>query len=241
MSIKEKMIEGKYNYFNKESLYTEENFQVEREQGLQGNLIFSSEVLSRVRTGEFLKINVEYVVSKKFDPVNMKITRQLGGKQSSEEYTIDQKTKNVVYEFNSDGKTHYFEKVVSQMNHIIAPSFVTSMLMVNQKKIDPVQRTPYSLISTENVWEYKGGFTEKEIYVELIDLEPQEIVIDGSKIKASHCKLMQVDSNGSIIDDSQVIWLSKHFNIPYLVKFGEDFEIRVETLKKFEEAAKKIF
>ncbi len=242
MSIREKIIDGKYNYFNKGNIYTEEIFNVQREGGLQGNLIFNSEVMSRVHTGEFLKIIVEYEVTKSFEPVNVRIVRQLGAKTSTEEYSINDKTKNYVYSFDNGGmRPHYYEKIMSHMNHIIAPSFVTSMLMVNHKKIDPVQRTPYQLISSENIWDYQGNFSEKEIYLELMELEPQNIQIDDNDLKATHCKMMQVDDKGTIIDDEQHIWLSKHFNIPYMAKFGNDFEIMVETLKNYENRAGKIF
>ncbi len=237
MSIKEKVLEGKYNYYNQDQNYTEENFKVEREGGRQGNLIFYSEVLSRVRTGEFLKAYVEYEVTKSFEPINVKITRQLGAKESIENFNFDQKTKIITYSFESEGKTNYFEKVVNSKPHVGAPCFLTSMIMVNQKKIDPVQRTPYIIITSDNIWSYESEFQEKEIYIELQELEPKNLTIDGNKLKATHCKLLQVDDNGTIIDVNHEIYLSKHFYIPYLATFGENLKIEVEYLKHYETRA----
>ncbi len=234
MSVKEKILEGKYNYFNEGHVYTEEIFHVERETGIQGNFFFNAEVLSRVKTGEFLKIYTEYEVNKNFDPVHVKITRQLGAQTSQEDFSIDLKTKVTHYKFTCDEKENRFEKILMSTPHIAAPCFLTSMIMVNQKKIDPVQRTPYTLISSNNIWKYKGPFFEHETYLELEELEPQKIIIDGNELKATHCKLLQVDSNGSINSAGRDIWLSKYYYIPYLAKFDKNLEIRIETLKNLE-------
>jgi hypothetical protein len=237
MSVKDKILEGKYNYFNGENLYTEENFHVEREGGRKGNLTFHSEVLSRVKTGEFLKIYVEYEVTSSFDPVNVSVIRQLGAKESKEEFQYNLKSKTITYIFESSGRPKYYEKTITALPHVAAPCFLTTMIMVNQKKLDPVQRTQYTLLTSQNIWNYESEFTEGEVFVELQELEPQNIVIDGNKLKASHCKILQVDSNGTVNDLNHNIYLSKHFYVPYLAKFGEDIKIEVEYLKHYETRA----
>lgn len=235
MSKLEKILEGKYNYFNKNQVYTEENFKVEREGGLQGNLLFSSEVLSRVKTGEFLKVYIEYRVTPKFDPVDVKITRQLGEKESSENFRIDSREKNVQYVFESNGKKHYHDKILTSLPHIATPCFLTSVIMINQKKLDPVQRTPYTILTSNNIWEFEKGFEEKEVYIELQELEPQQLTIDRIKLKASHCKILAVDENGTIATEGQDIYLSKYYYIPYKAVFSKDLHISIKTLKYYDE------
>mgnify|MGYP001398090871 CR=1 FL=1 len=123
MSVKEKIIEGKYNYFNQGHLYSDEQFEIYRLASPVGNLLFSSEVTSRVKTGEFLKINIDYEVNFKFDPINVKIKRQLGNRSSSESFNIDLKETNVVYEFQGSGRPNYFEKIVRRrFRYLPSPS-----------------------------------------------------------------------------------------------------------------------
>ena len=59
-------------------------------------------------------------------------------------------------------------------------------------------------------------------------------MIAGNELEATHCKLFQTDENGSLIDDNQQLWLSKHYHLPYMAKFGNNIEIKIETLKNFE-------
>lgn len=234
MSVKEKIIEGKYNYFNQGHLYSDEQFEIYRLASPVGNLLFSSEVTSRVKTGEFLKINIDYEVNFKFDPINVKIKRQLGNRSSSESFYIDLKETNVVYEFQGSGRPNYFEKIVTHKSHVAAPCIATFMMMANQRKIDPVHKTHYSILSTPNIWDYKGEFIETDIYLELLDINPKSLMIAGNELEATHCKLFQTDENGSLIDDNQQLWLSKHYHLPYMAKFGNNIEIKIETLKNFE-------
>jgi hypothetical protein len=239
MSVKEKILEGKYNYFSGGSIYTEENFRVEREGSRKGNLTFYSEVLSRVKTGEFLKIYIEYEVTSSFDPVNVSVVRQLGPKESKENFQYDHKSKAITYIFETEGKKKIFEKIITALPHVAAPCFLTTMIMVNQKKIDPVQRTSYTVLTSKNIWNYESEFTEGEVYIELQDLEPQTIIIDDNKLKATHCKILQIDGNGTIKDLDHTVYLSRHFYIPYLAKFGDDIKIEVDFLKHYETRAEK--
>ncbi|MBT4792429.1 MAG: hypothetical protein HON90_12730 [Halobacteriovoraceae bacterium] len=234
MSRTEKILIGKYNYFNSDQIYTQENFYVERIEGRQGELVFHSEVLSRVKNGEFLKINIEYQVSNKFDPMMVKITRRLGEKESTELFQINQKDKTYSYIFKNKQEVSSFERIITSLPHIAAPCFATSMIMVNQKKIDSVQRTPYTLLHSNNIWDYVGEFEEKTIYIEMQKLEQQSIMVNDIDLKATHCKLLSVNKNGSIIDDDHEIFLSKHYFIPYEAIFGKDLRISIETLKNLD-------
>lgn len=235
MSNRDKVIEGKFNYFLDGSQYTQEEFRVFKDANAKANLNFEAEVTSRVKTGEFLKVACQYRFTSKFVPIKCSITRSMGENTSEEIFLFDDKTKNVSYEFNANGKTKRHEKVITSKPHVAAPCFSLSMLMVNAKKIDPVQRTPYTLLSTQNIWDYHGPFVEQEIYLELQELEPIKINIDGKQLKATHCKILQVNDKGTIIDGGDDVYLSKHYYIPYYGKFKNDLTIKIETLKHYED------
>lgn len=234
MSYTEKILEGKYNYLNAGQIYSEETFLLLTESKKQGNYIFKSEVLSRVRTGEFLKVYVEYEVTHQFDPIRVNIKRLLGDKSSVEEYYIDQKTKNIIYDFtDTNGKVFSSNRFVPGKTHIGTPCFFTSMLSINSKPLDPVHRASYQLITSNNIWEYEDTFMEKEFFLELQNIEAVNIQIGGKDLKASYCKLHE--TNTKHIDQSVAhdIYLSKHFYVPYKAIFSDTLEIEVESMKRY--------
>ena len=234
MSDDIKILQGKYNYLNQNKIYSEENFWIYEEDGLRNSYLFKSEVLSRVKTGEFLKVYVTYRVSRHFDPIEVSIERLMGDKESLETITIDQKTKNYAYTFkDTTGKTHRYDKVISSRPHIGTPAFLTSMLMTNQKRMDPVQRTSYNIISSPNVWQYQGPFQENTLYAELQALEPKEITINKKELKATHCKLLK-SNIGISSDQGEDLYLSKYFNVPYLGVFKNNLKISIDNLRSFQ-------
>lgn len=234
MAFSEKILEGKFLYFKDGNQYSEEFFTLEREDKTNGNFTFSSEILSRVQTGEFLKIYTDYELTSKMDPLNAKVTRSLGKNKSTERYYIDQKDKIVTYTF--DGRDGYndFEKIVNGKFHIATPSFCTSALMTLMRKIDPVQRTPYLVLSSQNIWEYTGPFEESLVFVELKSHEPETIVVNNNELTATLCHFFEDDRDSKIPAEPSAFYLSKHFSIPYKAIFQGGIEIRVQKLKIIE-------
>jgi hypothetical protein len=234
MAIKEKLVEGKYIYYMHEAPYSEESFSVSKDDKQQGNYYFEAETHTRVKTGEFLRVNISYTLTGSFEPLNIRIERLLGDKTSVEEFDVDQKTSEVSYVFTCGDITQRFSKIVNGKFHFATPSFSILMLMTHMKKIDPVHRTPYTIVTSKNIWTYEGPFSEEEVYVELQSLDQTQINIGGKDLKATHCKLLQVDENGTIAIEGHDIYLSKYFSIPYKGIFGEDLIIQIDKLKNYE-------
>lgn len=232
-SIKEQLIEGKYEYLNNGTPYSEESFSISREEKPSGKYTFEASTHTRVRTGEFLKILISYLTTTNFEPLNVRIERQLGDKNSIETFDIDQKTSNVSYKFESADKVESFNKIVSGRFHFATPCFSLSMLMTQMRKLDPVHRTPYTIITSKNIWDYEEPFQEEEVYVELQSLDPAKINISGKELTATHCKLLQVDENGTIATEGHDIYLSKYYSVPYQGDFGNGITIQIDKLKNF--------
>lgn len=229
-----KLLEGKYFYYENKNPYSEENFQVSKEDKSQGNYFFNAQTNTRVKTGEFLKVDIKYTLNGEFEPLEVEITRLLGGNKSTELFLVDNKKSEVVYKFINDQSEDIFSKIVSGRFHFATPCFSLSMLMTHMRKIDPVHRTPYTIITSKNIWNYNAPFTEEEIYVELQSLDPAKINISGKELKATHCKLLQVDENGTIATEGHDIYLSKYFSIPYYGRFSDSLKIEIDRLKNFE-------
>lgn len=234
MAFSEKILEGKFLYFKNGNQYSEEFFSVEREDKANGNYTFSSEILSRVTTGEFLKIYTDYELTFNMDPLNVRVKRSLGKSKSTERYFIDQKDKNVTYTFDGRNGYHDYEKIVNGKFHIATPSFCTSALMTLMRKIDPVQPTPYTILTSQNFWEYHAPFQENIIFIELKSHEPEIITINNNELSATLCHFYKDDRDSKTPATPTAFYISKHFSIPYKAVFADGIEVRVDTLKILE-------
>jgi hypothetical protein len=241
MSIDEKILEGKYIFLKDGQQYSEEVFSLMMDDSINGNYLYTSEILCRVPSGEFLKINVGYETSNSFDPLSVKVFRSLGDKVSTEQYRIDPKNKQVYYTFSGvDGENSY-ERNVSGKFHISTPAFVTSTLMTQMKKVSVTQKTLYNVITTSNLWTYENHFIESNIELEQKSLDAVPITLNDKEVMTTHCEMSQVTEENSKKEQAADFYLSKHFNIPYKADFPGDIEVRIERLKVFENDYKNMF
>lgn len=241
MQFDKKLYEGQYYYFNKGRRYSEETFNVKQQDKAQGAIEVNSEIVSRVKTGEFLKINMNFQLSFEFDPLYLKIVRTLGSKKSIEEYSVDQKSGAVSYRMIGSKGTQKYERTVGGRFMILTPAFCTSVFMANTRKIDPVHRTPYNVIGTNNIWEYEEPFSQSRVFIEQISKEPVDISINRVELKASHVNLFDEQHSTSASDEGVPFYLSKHINLPYLAKFNKDMKVEIQFLKTFENMYKDMF
>lgn len=241
MQTHELLLKGKYIYLQDNKPYSEENFILKREDKPNGSFLLESETLTRTRTGEFLKTLTEYGFTANFNTTHVSVRRLLGDKSSVEEIKVNQRQKIATYTFTKDNSKQSNEIYFGAYVHFAAPCFVTSMLMTQMKKIDPVHRTQYSVLTSQNIWDYQGEAEEQSVYVELQEMEPVTIELGGNELKATHCKLLQVDENGTIASSGHDLYLSKYFGIPYRGIFDDNVVIEIDTLKNYESKYKKMF
>lgn len=234
MGFEEKLLEGKYNYFQNGTHYCEEHFKVFREERKRGAFHFQAELLSRVHTGEFLKVYVDYQLAHNFEPMNVKIRRSLGGMKSLERYNVDLKDKKLRYSFSGPKGSKELEDSIGGRAHIVTPAFCSSMLMTEAHKIDPVHRTAYEVLGSANVWEYEGPYQESTLHIELVSLEPVTIEIHGKELQASHCSIHETDKFQNPGSKGYPVYLSKHYQIPYLAELPDGIRIEIEKLKSFQ-------
>ena len=89
-----KIFRGAYNYYQGESVYCEEAFEVYRDRK-ENQIYFLSQIHSRVNTGELLSVTVRYVINKDYIPVFVTVARNLGKESCQEVYDFDHKTGEV--------------------------------------------------------------------------------------------------------------------------------------------------
>jgi len=241
MQTHELLLEGKYNYLQQDKLYSEENFTLKKEDKPNGNYLLEAETLTRTRTGEFLKTIIQYAFTSKFNTKEVSVKRLLGPKSSTETVTANHRDKTCKYTFQNNDVKHNQDIYFGGYVHFATPCFVSSMLMTQMKKIDPVHRTQYSILTSENIWDFKEEAKEQDVYVELQEMEPVMIELGGNELKATHCKLLHVDENGTIAMEGHNIFLSKYFGIPYRGIFDGGITIEIEKLKNYESKYKNVF
>lgn len=233
------VLEGKYNYLKNKQTYCEENFEVRHQGSSRGDFIFNAEILSRSHTGEFLKIEVSHLLSYDFNPKKVVVKRFMGGRESCETFDIVGTNKSIEYYFYNGSDTHQSIKPISGNFQIATPAFSTSMLMTLKKKLDSVQRTHYTVVSSENIWTFKDPLFDRDIYIELVELNPISIKVGDVSLKATHCAILNESDGNS--NNADQLFLSKHFLIPYKGIFIDDTVIEVSHMKVLEEKFSKLF
>ncbi len=225
------LFEGSYFYFQKESNYSQENFQLIQAKDQESYWI-RSEILSRIETGEFLKIKVHYDLNNHFIPNHVKIEKSIGNKYACETFLMDLASQELHYTFlDSNQQLHEYKRPISSKHFVSSPAFATSVTFLLSKKLDALGRTPIVLVSSTNDWTYEGPPTEKVIYAEMKTREMQDFKINNSTLMASHLCLYEFDSSHTIVEQPVNIYISKHFSLPYQMTQG-DQKIVIKNLKK---------
>jgi hypothetical protein len=228
------LLEGSYLYYQEETHYADENFKLVKSFGGQ-NYIFYSEILSRLKTGEFLKILVKYEMNQNFLPISVRIERSVGDQYSLENFQIDTSAMEMNYSFESSGKKQDFKKNISPKHYLTSPAFCTVGVFTLSKRIETAGRTSVLLVASENEWNYVAHPSDKIIYADYKTGDIQEININGNALNSSLLKLYRYDS--TVINtpsDSPIdIHLSKHFGVPYqMVHEGQ--KIIIKFLRKID-------
>lgn len=224
------LLEGSYFYFEKGTNYSQENFKLVHVTDKQNYQVLS-EVLSRIETGEFLKINVLYELNAQFLPLHVRIEKTIGNNYALENMKIDHHAGQLHYTFQDATSQQEFHRPVTTRHYIAAPSFATSCLFTLSKKFDPAARTPVNLISSASDWSYQAPPNEKIVYAEWKIKDMDDYRIGESSLSASHLMVYQNDSTDVDLEQPVSFYISKHYGIPYQMIHG-DREIRVQNLKK---------
>jgi len=223
------LLEGSYLYYDKDQNYSQENFKlVELEDSSQFHVY--SEIISRLDTGEMLKILVRLEMNQSYLPIFLRVERSVGQHYAQEVFKLDPLSKELKYSFQSAQTTQEFKKIISAKHYLSSPAFSTSCLFTLSKSFNATGRTPITIISSSNYWEYLNAPEEKIIFAEYKSKEAT-FQINQTNLLASHLCLYERDSSESNPDTPAEIFISKHYGIPYELVHG-DQKIVIKNLKK---------
>jgi hypothetical protein len=229
--MKENLFKGTYSYLKNGGEYSRENFEISKEEITNGNIYYQSEILTRVSTGEFLKVYVDYEVTAKYDPVMVKIVKSLGAKKTVEKYHFNDKSRTLYYTFEAEGKSNEAEKVIQQKFQIMTPAFLTSMLPAMNKKVDLLGRTSMTIINSPNIWDWQGGFHENQLHMEIESTESVVLKIGENELNSTLIYIYEHEKG--VVDGEQGVpcYLSRHYGAPYMATYPDDTQIKVLTFK----------
>jgi hypothetical protein len=224
------LFEGSYLYFNKEVNYCQENFQLVQLKDL-GYYHIYADILSRVETGEFLKVIVRFEMTNHFIPFFLRIEKSIGDQYVQESFRIDQAKQELLYTFEGPQLTQEFKKTHSSKHYLVTPAFSTSLMWTLSRKMNPIGRTPVTLVSSTNNWTYKSPPLDKTIFAEYKSLDVPDYKLNNTSLEASHLCLYENDTSSTSADLPVEVFVSKHFAIPYQLIQG-DLRINIKTLKR---------
>lgn len=227
------ILNGKYLYRKKKQPYCEENFWVSKQSSPRGDYLFNAEVLSRSHNGEFLKVEVHYLTSFDFTPKKVEIERSMGSRISTETFYLEGQDQILEYNFDDGNETQRFSKNVATNIQIATPAFSSSLIVTMKKRLDPTQRSKYSILCSKNIWSYESPLIENEIFLEMVEPSPVDVKVGDQHLPATHCIM---SGRNSHLSDSatnkshEEVFLSKHFSIPYKGIFKNDIAIELAQL-----------
>lgn len=237
----EKIYKGALNYLQNGSLYAEETFEVFRD-NKEFSLNYISQMVSRVSTGELLKISVDYTVNKDWTPIRVIIKRILGPRESEEKYEYNVKSNHISYSFKAGATNQTFSLSTPPKFFISAPSGVTASLFVKSKKIDNTADNYYTFYMSENVWEFNGPPQPKSVILIKPSTTVDEIMVEGKSLQATSYKIYEEDdfdekAEGERVTRFVTLYVSKHVNIPYKVESSDGNIVQIKFLNNLDENA----
>lgn len=224
------ILEGSYLYYQKDINFSQENFKLVHQPDAQF-YFFHAEILSRIETGEFLKIIVRYEMNNHFMPYFVRIEKSIGNKYALETYKLDLNNMEMVYNFQNSHTSQEYKRTVSAKHYLTSPALCTAAVFTLTRKFDATGRTPVVVISADNDWEYAGPPTEKVLFSEFKSREMSDFQLNGSTLSAAHLCLYEHDSSQPGLEDPVNFYLSKHYAVPYKMEHGEH-RVVIKNLKK---------
>lgn len=224
------ILEGSYLYFQKEVNYSQENFKLVNFPDSQQYHIYA-EILSRIETGEFLKVIVHFEMNHSFHPTFLRIEKSLGNRYAQEVFKFDIADQVLNYTFQTSKGTQDFTRSLSAKHYITSPAFSTAGIFTLSKKLDATGRTAIALVGSQNEWTYVSPPEEKIVYAEFKTREVLDFKLNNTPLSASHLCLYEFDTSSMTTETPVEIFLSKHYGIPYQLIQG-DQKIVIKNLKK---------
>ncbi|MBF0362497.1 MAG: hypothetical protein HQK49_15875 [Oligoflexia bacterium] len=225
------ILKGAFEYIHNKRVFSEENFLVFKNTK-DSSLIFDSELLTRLDTGEFLKIYVNYQINKDWVPIEVMIDKQAGKQVAQEYFKMDVKRNILSYHFAINKDKKEFKIQVPPKFQISTINSVTSFAFLSSKKYDPTGKNFYNLLVSDNILDYRTPPKMSYVVVERIGTSVQKLKMGEKTLKAMVFKVNSQDGFDNQSEEPITVWISKYHSIPYLVEAHNDTRIQIKYLNE---------
>jgi hypothetical protein len=235
-----KIYRGAYEYSKNDNIYAEENFEVYRDPNDMG-IHFVGQQMARVSTGEILRVNMDYIMTKDFIPMFVSVEKVLGKDHVKELYAFDQKRNCCLYEYESKTFKKQEELIVTPKFHISTPLACTSCTFIKSKKEDPTAKNLYLTLKSFNNWNYIDTPEMQVLTLQRMNLTSENITISGNTVQATKYKLFEEEQEDlsnvkkKIINPPVIkVALSKYSAIPYSLQTSDGIKVQIKYLNDLE-------
>lgn len=218
------ILKGKYAFKKGDNPYTYEAFTLVQYDE-NNHYLFTAETLSRTQDGQLLKIKTTTETTSDLAPYIIKVERSMGERKSFEHWDLTSTDRQIRFEFKNKDVHKETEFYPPNRFQIASPSFVTSLLMTETSTNSNYQRTPFSILKTNNFWDFANFPFEEPIFVEKHSIKKTSE--DLLPHQAPHYfKVFTGESSDDEQDEFALYFPTVHYSIPLKGDFGDD--IRVE-------------
>ncbi|MBL6988513.1 MAG: hypothetical protein ISR65_01970 [Bacteriovoracaceae bacterium] len=236
-----KLYRGGFIYYTGDRAYAEESFEVFQDNRGLGHL-FKAKLFGRVSSGEILALELNYRFAKDWIPQEVTISKRLGRNNIVEHYLHDGKTNHVIYTFAKDDRQSSCQVPTPPRFYINTPFACTAFQFFLSKHFRSTMKNIYSVIRSNNDWEYAHQPETKIIALEKMRTQVA-VNIEDNTIFAEHFRLYEdidKETAQSLTQGEQLpyvdMYISKYLAIPYLIKSDhENLKIQIKYLNDLEE------
>ena len=231
----DKIYTGSYTYSKNGNTYLQEKFNayIDHEDLA---MLFSANVYGRIITGEMLKIDIEYKVSKELIPIFLNIKKSLGGSRVTEQYQHQKGKGTLLYSFSSQEGTHQETIQAHSVFSIAAPCCCTSFFFLKTKKEDINNTNLYYIFHSFNNWTFESVPSTRPICVQREGTNYKSIQLGNkTNVPAIIYKVFESDRP----KDSPTItsYVSNNTPIPYRISEGDGTKIQMDYFQNYDREA----
>lgn len=236
-----RLFDGAYKYKQNNKAYASEHFHVLSNPDSK-DIVYSSESISRAKTGETLKIRTNHVYTDDYKFKNASVEKLLGNQYSKELFKYNLMKGVLDYSFEDyDKKIDKLSIDTSQNFHIQTPDALTTLIFVLSRGLSHSDDIIQKIYFADNVWKYENEVNQKLITI----VRPgkgikDQITVNNHKLKSLCFTIYEDEEHQRSQQAAPQVYLSDHYGIPYKITGADETVIEIDFLNDLREESIKL-
>ena len=199
------------------------------------SVLFNSELFSRTMEGVLFEAKVSYLMSKEYTPQLVITEKKMGKDQALEIFDFIEKRSIIEYQFITGSSKEVREIKTPTKFQIATPAGACSHTFILSKKFDTTNLNYYSILKSENKWNFEKTPTFIEIGARRTSEKPISFKINNHRVKALTYTIFDIDEGEREKDHIQKnglsVKISPYYSIPYVIKDLDRSTAQIKILK----------